>query len=123
VRRAALVVAVEAAALGAVALVLLALTLTGDPDSVGRALATVVYVSLAAALLAGAAVGLWRVSGWARGPVVVLQLLLAVIGYSLAFQAERPLLGVPVLALVAVEFYLLATPEARLAFLERDLED
>ena len=64
--------------------------------------------------------GLWRVSSWARGPVVVLQLLLAVIGYSLAFQAERPLLGVPVLALVALEFYLLATPEARLAFLERE---
>jgi hypothetical protein len=123
VRRAALVVALEAAALGAVAVVLLVLTFTGDPASTGRALATVVYVSLAGALLAGAAVGLWRVSGWARGPVVVLQLLLAVIGYSLAFQAERPLLGVPVLALVAVEFYLLATPEARLAFLERDAGD
>ena len=121
-RRAALVVAVEAAALGAVAVVLLVLTVTSDPDSVGRALATVVYVGLAAAFLAGAAVGLWRVSGWSRGPVVVLQLLLAVIGYSLAFQAERPLLGVPVLALVALEFYLLATPEARLAFLERDSE-
>ncbi|SDX46888.1 hypothetical protein SAMN05661080_00028 [Modestobacter sp. DSM 44400] len=120
VRRAALVVAVEAAALGAVGLWLLVLTVTGNPDSVGRALATVVYVGLAAALLGGASVGLWRVSGWARGPVVVLQLLLAVIGYSLAFQAERPLLGVPVLALVALEFYLLATPEARLAFMERE---
>ncbi|MGY5882853.1 hypothetical protein [Modestobacter lacusdianchii] len=119
VRRAALVVAVEAAALAVLAGVLLVLTVTGDPDSVGRALAEVVYVGLGAALLTGAAVGLWRVSGWARGPVVALQLLLGVFGYTTAFQAGQPLIGVPVLALVAVELYLLATFEARLAFFER----
>ena len=33
--------------------------------------------------------------------------------------ADRPLIGVPVLAVVAVELYLLATPEARLAYLQR----
>jgi hypothetical protein len=119
VRRAALVVALEAALLAALALVVLWLTLTGDPDSVGRALAEVVYIGLFAALLGGAAVGLWRVSAWARGPVVVLQLLLAVLGYTAAFEAERPLLGVPVLVLVATELYLLLTPEARLAFSRR----
>lgn len=119
VRRAALVVALEAAAAGALALVLLFLTVTGDPDSVGRALAEVVYVGLGAALLAAGAVGLWRVSAWARGPVVVLQLLLGVLGYTAAFQADRPLIGVPVLVVVAVELYLLATPEARLAFHQR----
>jgi hypothetical protein len=119
VRRAALVVAVQSGAVAAVALVLLWLTVTSSPASVGRALAEVVYVGLGAALLAAAAVGLWRVSAWARGPVVVMQVLLAVVGYTLAFEAGRPLLGVPVLALVAVELYLLFTPEARLAFLER----
>jgi hypothetical protein len=119
VRRAALVVAVESAALAAVALVLLWLTLTSEPDSVSRALAEVVYVSLGAGLLGAAAVGLWRMSGWARGPVVVLQILLGLLGYTLAFEADRPLIGVPVLALVAVELYLLATPEARLAFFRR----
>jgi hypothetical protein len=119
VRRAALVVAVQSGAVAAVALVLLWLTVTSSPPSVGRALAEVVYVGLGAALLAAAAVGLWRVSAWARGPVVVMQVLLAVVGYTLAFEAGRPLLGVPVLALVAVELYLLFTPEARLAFLER----
>ena len=112
-------VAVEAAAAAVLALLLLFLTLTSSPDSVGRALAEVVYVGLAAALLAVCAVGLWRVSGWARGPVVVLQLLLGVIGYTMAFQADRPLWGVPLLAVVAVELYLLATPEARLAFFQR----
>ena len=119
VRRAALVVAVEAAAAAVLAAVLLVLTLTSSPDSVGRALAEVVYVALGAALLAAGAVGLWRVSAWARGPVIVLQLLLGVLGYTAAFQAERPLIGVPVLVLVAVELYLLATPEARLAYLHR----
>ena len=119
VRRAALVVAVEAAALAVLALFVLFLTLTGDPDSVGRALAEVVYVGLGAGLLAAGAVGLWRVSGWARGPVIVLQLLLAVVGYTMAFQADRPLWGVPLLAAAAIELYLLATPEARLAFFDR----
>jgi hypothetical protein len=119
VRRAALVVALEAAAATVLAVVLLFLTLTGSPDSVGRALAEVVYVGLGAALLAAGAVGLWRVSAWARGPVIVMQLLLGVMGYTAAFQADRPLLGVPVLAAVALELYLLATPEARLAFFER----
>ena len=112
-------VAAEAVAAGVLALVLLFLTLTSSPDSVGRALAEVVYVGLAAALLGAGAVGLWRVSGWARGPVVVLQLLLGVLGWTAAFQAERPLIGIPILVVVAVELYLLATPEARLAFLHR----
>jgi hypothetical protein len=119
VRRAALVVAIEAAVAAALALTLLFLTLTSAPDSVGRALAEVVYVGLAAALLAASAVGLRRLSAWARGPVVVLQLLLGVIGYTMAFQADRPLWGVPLLAVVALELYLLATPEARLAFFQR----
>jgi hypothetical protein len=118
-RRAALVVGVEALALAAVAVVLLYLTLTSSPDSVGRALAEVVYVGLAAGLLGAAARGLWHVRGWARGPVIALQLLLAVLGYTLAVQADLPLLGVPVLALVGIELYLLATPEARLAYSDR----
>lgn len=112
-------VAVEALALTALALTLLVLTLTGSPDSVGRALAEVVYVGLGAALLAAAAVGLWRVSGWARGPVIVLQILLGLLAYNAAFEAQQPLIGLPVLALVATELWLLATPEARLAFFER----
>jgi hypothetical protein len=113
------VVAVEAVAAAALALVLLFLTLTSSPASVGRALAEVVYVGLAAAVLGAGAVGLWRLSGWARGPVVVMQLLLGVLGYTAAFPADRPWIGVPVLAVVALELYLLATPEARLAFFNR----
>lgn len=112
-------VALEAAGLAVVAVVVLVLTFTSTADSVGRALAEVVYVALSAAALGAAAVGLWRVSPWARGPVVVLQVLLGLFGYVTAFEGDRPLLGIPVLAVVAGVCWLLATPEARLAYRER----
>ena len=60
-----------------------------------------------------------RVSAWSRGPVVVLQLLLGLFGYSTAFPGGQPLLGIPLIVLAVAELYLLATPEARLAFYER----
>ncbi|MGY1693372.1 MULTISPECIES: hypothetical protein [unclassified Geodermatophilus] len=117
--RAAVVAAVEAGLLLAGALVLLWLTITSDPDSVGRALAEVVYVGFFGVALAVAAAGLRRLAGWSRGPVVVLQLLLGLFGYSTAFPGGQPLLGIPLIVLAVAELYLLATPEARLAFLDR----
>ncbi len=117
--RAALVAAVEAVLLLAGALVLLWLTLTGNPDSVGRALAEVVYVAIFGVALAAAAAGLRRVAGWARGPVIVLQILLGLLGYTTAFPGGQPLLGIPLVVLAITELYLLATPEARLAFVDR----
>jgi hypothetical protein len=111
-------VGVQAAAIAVGALVLLYLSLTSTADSLGRAVAEVVIVGAGAAVLAAAAVGLWRVAAWARGPVIVLQLLLAALAYTTAFEAGQPVIGLPVLVLVAAELYLLATPEARLAFLE-----
>ncbi len=119
-RAAAVVVGLEAALIAVGALVLLWLTYTSTPDSVPRAVAEVVAVGAGAAVLGAAALGLSRVAGWARGPVIVLQLILAALGYTTAFEAERPLIGVPVLVLVAAVLYLLATPESRLAYLERD---
>jgi hypothetical protein len=119
VRLAALVVGVESLALAGVAAYLLFLTLTGTPASLGRALAEVVFVLLGAVLLGAAARGLWWVASWSRGPVVAVQLLLALLGYTTAFTYGRPGFGIPVLALVVAELYLLATPEARLAFFQR----
>jgi hypothetical protein len=119
VRRAAVVVGVQALGLAAVAAWLLVLTVTGDPADTGRALAEVVFVALGAAALAVAGRGLWRVASWSRGPVVALQIFLGLLGYTSAFSYGRPEIGLPVLALVAVELYLLATPEARLAFSRR----
>ncbi|SEO91886.1 hypothetical protein SAMN05660991_02385 [Trujillonella endophytica] len=118
VRRAALVVALEAALLLGGALVLLYLTVTGSPRSTSNAVAEVVLAALFGAVTAAAAIGLWRVSPWARGPVVALQLILAALAYT-AFTAGRPEFGIPVLVLVAAELYLLATPEARLAYFQR----
>jgi hypothetical protein len=118
-RWAAIVVGIEAAAIGLGAVVLLYLTLTSDAASLSRAVAEVVLVTGGAAVLGAAAVGLWRVAPWARGPVIALQLLLAALAYTTAFEAQQPVIGLPVLVLVAAELYLLATPEARLAYLER----
>jgi hypothetical protein len=118
-RWAAVVVGIEAGAIALGAVVLLYLTLTSSPASLSRALAEVVLVAAGAAVLGAAAIGLWRVAGWARGPVIALQLLLAALAYTTAFEAGQPLIGLPVLVLVAAELYLLATPEARLAYLER----
>jgi hypothetical protein len=116
VRWAAVVVGVEAAAAAVGAVALLYLTLTGSPDSLSRALAEVAAAAAGAVLLAAAARGIWRASGWARSPVVVLQLLLGAVAYTAAFQAGQPLIGIPVLVLAAAELWLLATPAARLAF-------
>jgi hypothetical protein len=118
-RRAALVVGVEAVAIGIGTLVWLWLTLTSSPDSLARALAEVVILALVAAGLGAAAAGLARVAGWARGPVIAAQIFLGLSGFVAAFEAERPLIGLPILVLVAAVLYLLATPEARLAYLDR----
>lgn len=119
VRQAAALVAVEAAGFVVLALVLLWLTLTGDPESVPRALAEVVLAGLAAGVLGAAAVGLRRLAGWARGPVIALQVFFGAAGFVATFQAARPEIGIPVLVLVAGVVYLLMTPEARLAYLDR----
>jgi len=110
------VVAVEAAACLVTAVVLVWLIVSSTPSSLRGAVAEVVVALLAAAGLAACAAGLWRVALWSRGPVVAFQLIFAALGYTAAFQYGAPQFGVPALALAAVELYLLATPEARLAF-------
>jgi hypothetical protein len=81
--------------------------------------AEVVFVALFAVLLGAASVGLWRVAGWARGPVVAVQLFLGLFGVYSTFEWNGPLVGVPLLLMAAAVLYLLMTPEARLAFLRR----
>jgi hypothetical protein len=118
-RWAAVVAGIEAVAIGLGALAWLWLTLTSTPESLARALAEVVLIALVAVGLGAAAVGLARVAGWARGPVIAAQIFLGLSGFVAAFEADRPLIGLPVLLVVAAELYLLATPEARLAYLDR----
>jgi hypothetical protein len=114
-----MIVGVQAAAVALGALAWLWLTLTGNPESVGRALAEVAILVLVAVGLGTAAVALARVSPWARGPVVAAQIFFGLSGFVAAFEAARPLIGIPILVVVAAELYLLATPESRLAYVER----
>jgi hypothetical protein len=119
-RRAALAVGFEALLLSGLAGYLVVLEVVSRPTSEAGAWGLIVYVSIAAAVLAAGAVGLWRGSSWARGPVIVLQILLGLLGYNAAFPNQMPLIGLPALVLVGITLYLLLTPEARLAYLRDD---
>jgi hypothetical protein len=118
-RWAAGVVGVEAVAAVAGAATTAVVTASGQVTSTANAVGIAVFALLAAGVLGGCARGLWRVAPWARGPVVALQLLLALLGYTAAFTAQAPQIGVPMLAAAAVTLYLLATPESRLPYAER----
>lgn len=118
VRWAAVVVAVEALAILAGTGVFAVATVVGAPDSYGRAAFAVLIGLAVGAGLLRCAQALGRLEGWARAPVIVCQLLLIPVGYTLAFQAELPVYGVPILATCAAVLYLLLTPEARAAFLQ-----
>jgi hypothetical protein len=118
-RWAALVVALEALGALAGAGATAWFALTGQVSSTKNAMGIVAVAVVGALLLAFCARGLWRVAAWARGPVVAFQLLLALLGYTAAFQYGAPPVGIPMLVLAAAELYFLATPESRLAYLRR----
>ena len=115
---AALLVAVEGAALIVLAGVEAVSTLVSDAASVTLALVTAAAAAGGGALLLWLARSLAGLRKWARSPVVVLQLIALPIGYNLITPSGRPELGVPVLALAAATLVLLGTAEARAA-LER----
>ena len=115
-RQAAVLVGLEAVATGVLAVVWLWLILTSTPEMLAAALAEVVVIALVAAGLAAAAVGLSRAAGWARGAVTAAQIFFGLSGFVATFEADRPLIGVPILVVVAGVLYLLATPESRLAY-------
>jgi hypothetical protein len=71
-RWAAVVVGVEAVAAVAAAATMGVLAAAGRVTSTADAVGIVVFALLGAGVLAACARGLWRVAGWARGPVVAL---------------------------------------------------
>jgi hypothetical protein len=119
VRLAALVAAVEGVALLGLGVFYAAKTAVARPDSYGRALLGAAMAVAGGALLLVLGRALLRLRGWARSPVIVLQLLALPVAYSLAFQAGLPVYGGPILVLAVAELYLLFTPEARAAFWDR----
>ncbi len=118
-RRAALLVALEAVALLVVSGAYAVAGVVGDPDDrSATVLAGVLGVLLGLGLLLVAR-GLDRGSASAWAPAVLLQVFLAVIGVS-ALRAGDYAVGVPLVVLLGAVLYQLATPEARLAYRERE---
>ncbi|MDQ3716930.1 MAG: hypothetical protein M3381_13100 [Actinomycetota bacterium] len=121
--RAAAIVALEGIAVVALGPILaVGGILMSRPDSLSRAWAEVVIAIATGALILFLARGLSQVAGWSRAPVIVIQILAAPVGYSLAFPSGQPLYGIPVIAAAATVLYLLFTPESKLAFF-RDIRD
>jgi hypothetical protein len=116
VRAAALLVGVEGAALAALTVVQLAATVLGEPTSVALALTTALFTAGAAVVLVLLARALLRLRPAARAPVLAVQGIAAAIGWNLTGTADRPEIGLPVIAVAAaVVVGLLATPAARAA--------
>lgn len=77
-----------------------------------RGAAVTVYFGVYALAFAAVAWALARRKSWARGPAIVLQLLLAAIGYYM-IQGGIPLAGVLVLLLAVIDVGLLLAPASR----------
>jgi peptidoglycan/LPS O-acetylase OafA/YrhL len=119
VRAAVAIVALQALALLATAVILVVKTAFGDPNSIARALLDAAFALGGAVLLGLAARSLLRLRPAARTPLLVIELLAIPVSYSLAFQAHRVGYGGPILVSALAVIYLLFTPPAR-ATLDRD---
>jgi hypothetical protein len=117
-RLAGLVAAIEGAGVLAAGVVLAVKTIVQTPNNLGRALLGTAFALLGGLVLLLLARAVARADGWARSPLVVLQILALPIGYTMTFDSGQPAYGIPVLLLAVAELYLLFTPESREA-LER----
>lgn len=86
--------AVEATAVGVIALVLGYRGIVAEPTSVGDAMAVAGFVAVVAAALAGLSVALARRKPRARAPAIVLQLMTVMFAYVL-LTSGLPAAGVP----------------------------
>jgi hypothetical protein len=87
---------------------------TQHVDKLSQAVGALVLTLLGAAALGGLGYAVAQARGWARSPVVVIQILAVLVGLSLFGQHQWGY-GVLVLGLAVVELGLLATPDARAA--------
>ena len=113
--RAAVVVAVQGGALVLLGLGYGLAGLLGEPFDRLATLLEAGMAVLAGVLVLLVARGLARTAAWSRSPAVVLQLLSLPVGVGLV-QGQVWYAAVPVLLLAGTVLYLLATPQARLAF-------
>ena len=112
------VVMLQAAALTVIAAIVLVKTVIGHPDNVARAVLDALLALFGAAVLAACARGLVHLRPAARSQVVVIELLTAVVSFSLGFQAGLIQYGGPLMLSAVVVLYLLFTPPVR-AVLDR----
>ena len=94
IRSATIVIYLEAVGLLAAAGVLIDKTVTGHPNSLGRALLDAAFPIAGALVLVLGARGIGRLRPAARTPVVIIQLLALPVAFDMAFQA----------GLVAIDF-------------------
>lgn len=88
-------------------------TAVSTATSVGGALWAAVLAAAAGALLIWLATAVARHRRWSRSPVVVIQIVLLPVGFSVGIQAHQLPYGVPILVLAVAILALFASPEAR----------
>jgi hypothetical protein len=110
---AAVVAALEGAALAAWGIGMLVLGLIGNPDSPLQAEAGGLTILALAAMPLAAAYGLWRARRWSRGPVLIIQLVALPVAWTMA-QSGGGLIaaGAAVGAAAVTELVLLVHPAA-----------
>jgi hypothetical protein len=102
----------ETVVLLAVLVFLLYQDVTGAADTAQGAAAVTLYTALFVVVLGGLAWALHRRRRWARGPAIVVQMLLIPIGFTMA-ASGLPALGVPVLVIGLVGAGTLLAPATR----------
>jgi hypothetical protein len=102
----------ETVVLLAVLVFLLYQDVTGAADTAQGAAAVTLYTALFVVVLGGLAWALHRRRRWARGPAIVVQILLIPIGFTMA-ASGLPALGVPVLVIGLVGAGTLLAPATR----------
>jgi len=107
---------VETGLLAVLVLVLVVADFTAQASSGRTAIAVTLYVAVIAALLGFLTRSLARHRAWARGPAVVLNMLLLPIGFTMA-AGGLAWMGVPLMLLGLAGAVLLLAPGTRAALL------
>ena len=102
----------EAVALLALLAFLLYKDFTGTAETAQGAVAVTLYTATFVVILGGLAFALHRRRRWARGPAIVLQMLLIPIGYTMA-ASGLPALGIPVMVIGLAGAGILLAPATR----------
>ena len=113
-RWAVVLLAVEAAAIGVLAVYVGWQAATAKSASTATAIATPLITALFAFVLGMLSYSLWALRAWARGPAIVLEILLIPIGYTMV-TGGLTWVGVPIMVIGVLGAGLLIAPSTRTA--------